>query len=490
VASIAHRTATQKNFAHTFRKRLAWLTLAPILVLPALILFLPPDGLERAKSAQFLGRFHPLAVHFPIALVLLVPVLELTGRSRRFPNLRGSVDFIWILATISGTAAAFLGWCLARSGAYSGRLVTQHMWGGALVAAACWLCWMLHQRALHLAYTLALITSVGLMSWTGYRGGQLVQGENHLTEEMPAGLRKLIGLSPGNAIPARSDPAFFYGAHVEPIFAQNCYSCHGPEKQKSQLRLDSLDALMRGGKHGPVIKAGDVKGSELFRRISLPSSDDDAMPTQGKRHLSANEMKLIELWIAAGAPAKLPANAISGAPANEPPVVAEVTFPEIDPDAVTKARVPLADTVAQLKTRFPNALDYESRSSANLVLDASMLGAKFTDDDVDALKPVAAQMVVADLSGTAVTDRSAALLVTMSHLRVLRLMRTKITDATVSALGGMDHLESLDLFGTPVTPACLKAAEPMPKLKHLYVGETKIPADVPVPETLKGKLLF
>ena len=51
----------------------------------------------------------------------------------------------------------------------------------------------------------------------------------------------------------------------------------------------------------------------------------------------------------------------------------------------------------------------------------------------------------------------------------------------------MDRLESLDLYGTAVTPACLKVVEHLPKLRHLYVGETKIPADVPVPEALKGK---
>ncbi len=477
-----------------FRTRLGLLALVPIFVLAALIVFLPPDGLERARPAQFIGRFHPLTVHFPIALVLLVPLLELAGRSRRFPDLRGSVDFVLALATVSSIGAAILGWCLARSGGYSGRLITQHMWGGVLVAAACWLCWMLRGRlggpSLDFAYALGLLAAVGLVSWTGYRGGQLVEGENHLTEEMPAGLRKLIGLPPGGAIPSGSDRAYFYGAHVEPIFARNCYSCHGPDKQKSQLRLDSYDALMRGGKHGVVIKAGDVKGSELFRRVTLPSSDDDAMPAQGKRHLSANEIKLIELWIAAGAPAKLPANAIPGAPTGEEPIVAEVTFEEIDPAAITKARAPLGQVVAQLKTRFPNVLEYESRSSANLVVDASMLGAKFTDEDVAALKPVAGQIVIADFSGTAVTDRSAALFAEMKRLRVLRLMRTKITDASVLALGGMDRLESLDLFGTAVTPACLKAAEQLPKLQHLYVGETKIPADVPVPESLKAKLLF
>jgi uncharacterized membrane protein len=476
------------------RTRLGLLTLVPILLLPVLIVFLPPDGLERAKTAEFLGRFHPLAVHFPIALILLVPLLELAGRSRRFPGLGASVDFVLALATMSSVGAAILGWCLARSGGYSGRLVTQHMWGGVFVAAACWLCWMLRGRLfgprLDFIYALGLLGAVGLVSWTGYRGGQLVQGENHLTEQMPQGLRKLIGLPAISEIPSGSNRAYFYGAHVEPIFAQHCYSCHGPEKQKSQLRLDSYDALMRGGKHGKVIRAGDVKGSELFRRITLPPSDDDAMPSGGKPPLSANEVKLIELWIAAGASPTLPANAIQGAPTNDAPVVAEVTFEEIDPAAVAKLRAPLGQVVAQLKTRYPNVLEYESRSSANLVVDASMLGAKFTDEDVAALMPVAGQLVMADFSGTAVTDRSAASFAAMKHLRVLRLMHTRITDTSVLALGGLDRLESLDLFGTAVTPACLKTAEQLPKLRHLYAGETKIPADAPIPESLQGKLLF
>ncbi|MEO6965041.1 MAG: DUF2231 domain-containing protein, partial [Acidobacteriaceae bacterium] len=181
------------------RIRLGLLTLAPILLLSALFIFFPPDGLDRATWAQFVGRFHLLTVHFPIALILLVPVLELAGRKGRLPHLSASVDFILVLATLSSLVAATLGWCLARSGGYSGRLVTQHMWGGISVAASCWLCWMLRgyfrSTRLDLIYTLWLLATVGLVSWTGYRGGQLSQGENHLTEQMPAGLRKLIGLS-------------------------------------------------------------------------------------------------------------------------------------------------------------------------------------------------------------------------------------------------------------------------------------------------------
>ena len=433
-----------------WRLRLGLLALAPLLLLSVLFAFLPPDGLEGSSSAQFIGRFHPLTVHFPIALILIVPLLEWAGRNRRFPYLRSSVDFLLALAMLSSLVAATLGWCLARNGGYSGRLVNQHMWGGLSVSAACWLCWMLRGYfrgpRWDSTYLFLLLGTIGLVSWTGYRGGQLSQGENHLTEEMPDGMRKLIGLAP--VVLPRSDPAYFYGAHVEPIFVKHCYSCHGPEKQKGRLRLDSYELLMRGGKHGPVVKAGNAKGSELIRRVTLSRSDDDAMPPQDKRPLTANEIKLLELWIAAGASSTLAANGIKDAPTTQEPVVAEVTFPEVDPAAVTRLRAPLAAVVAQLKQRLPNVLDYESRESANLVIDASALGARFGDDDLAALKPLSEQIVIADLSGTAITDRSAPLLAAMKHARVLRLTNTKITDATVLTLGGLDRLESLDLYGT------------------------------------------
>ncbi|HEV2273198.1 MAG TPA: hypothetical protein VGR96_03490, partial [Acidobacteriaceae bacterium] len=62
--------------------RFKGLALLAILLLVPLFFFLPPDGIERAQWAQFAGRFHFLVIHFPIALILLAPVLELVGRSR------------------------------------------------------------------------------------------------------------------------------------------------------------------------------------------------------------------------------------------------------------------------------------------------------------------------------------------------------------------------------------------------------------------------
>jgi hypothetical protein len=206
--------------------------------------------------------------------------------------------------------------------------------------------------------------------------------------------------------------------------------------------------------------------------------------------LSADEVKLVELWIAAGASPTLAADAIKNAPANAGPIVPEVTFAEVDPVVAAKLRAPLAATVAQLQKRFPDVLSYESRESADLMVNVSLMGAKFGDDDLAALQPLDGQIVIADFSGTAITDRSAAAIAAMKHLRVLRLMRTKITDVTLQALGGLDQLESLSVFGTAVTPASLQVVARLPKLQHLYAGETRIPPDVQVSEAVRSKLSF
>jgi Planctomycete cytochrome C len=343
---------------------------------------------------------------------------------------------------------------------------------------------------LNFIYAFGLVVAVGLVSWTGYRGGQLSQGENDLTEHMPDGLRDWLGLTAEDKGPSAASSTSFFMVRVEPVFAAHCMSCHGPSKQKSRLRLNTYEAVMRGGKHGVVVQAGNVLGSELFHRVTLPVSDDKFMPAEGKRPLSADEVKLLELWIAAGASPTLAADAIKDAPANVAPAVAEVTFAEIDPAAVAKLRAPLAATVAQLQKRFPDVLGYESRGSADLVVNVSLMGAKFGDEDLAALKPLDEEIVIADFSGTAFTDRSAAAIAAMKRLRVPRLMRTKIMDVTMQALGGLDQLESLNVFGTAITPAALQVVAHWPKLQHIYAGETKIPPDVQAAEAVRGKLSF
>ena len=473
------------------RFRLGLAMLAPVLVVLMLVALLPPDGNERADWFQFIGRFHPLLVHFPIALFLLVPVLEIAGRSTRFAYLRLSVNFVLVLATIGATTAAILGWCLGRSGGYSGRLITQHMWGGVVLCLVCWGCWLLSTRLRELGrtYAIALALGAGLVAWTGYRGAQISLGPNHLTEQMPSGLRTLLGVEDNRQASASlADPNTFYGARIQPIFSARCISCHGAEKHKGNLRLDSYRGLMRGGKDGPVVQIGNIQASDLFRRITLPAGHDDFMP-RGKSPLAADQVKIIELWIGAGASDTLAANAIKNAPSGSI-APAEVKFQEIDPIAVAKLRAAIAPVVAQLQKQFPNILDYESRGSADLRLNASILGNKFGDRELEAFAPVSEHIIVADLSRTSVTDQSSAAIAAMKRLHVLRLMDTRLTDITFLRLDNLNQLESLNVYGTPVTSAVLPTIAKLPKLSHFYAGQTGILPGKTVPENLVTKLVF
>jgi hypothetical protein len=234
----------------------------------------------------------------------------------------------------------------------------------------------------------------------------------------------------GLAKPAQPAPDSFFALRVAPLFEAHCIGCHGEKRQKSELRLDSFAAAMRGGKHGAVIRAGQVGESELIVRILLPRTDEKAMPPRGKDPLSADDATVVRLWVAAGASPIQRAGEIKGAP----PVVRKIEIPEFDQAAVEQARAPLAATLEALQARYPAAIAYSSRGSADVEINASLIGPSFGDDDLTALAPLRDRVVRLDLSGTAVTDTSATALAAMSRLRVLRLLNTEVTAKSLSPL--------------------------------------------------------
>ncbi|MCA9542324.1 MAG: hypothetical protein KC620_25680, partial [Myxococcales bacterium] len=95
-------------------------------------------------------------------------------------------------------------------------------------------------------------------------------------------------------------PTVEFTAEVWPILKKSCVRCHGPKKQKGELRLDSRAAAMAGGEDGPVIVAGRPEESDLYRRVSLPHDDEDYMPSKGDP-LTDEQVEVLRRWIAAGA---------------------------------------------------------------------------------------------------------------------------------------------------------------------------------------------
>jgi hypothetical protein len=89
----------------------------------------------------------------------------------------------------------------------------------------------------------------------------------------------------------------FFEEKVRPILAENCYKCHGSEKQKGSLRLDVREAVFAGGESGPVIIPGKPDESALVEAIKWQALE---MPPTGK--LTDNQIATLTEWIRLGAP--------------------------------------------------------------------------------------------------------------------------------------------------------------------------------------------
>lgn len=81
--------------------------------------------------------------------------------------------------------------------------------------------------------------------------------------------------------PASTKANVTYATDIQPIFEKACFRCHGQEKQKGDLELDTLAAALKGGEDGKVIIPGDSKASLLVAAIAQVS-DEVAMPPKHK----------------------------------------------------------------------------------------------------------------------------------------------------------------------------------------------------------------
>jgi mono/diheme cytochrome c family protein len=85
---------------------------------------------------------------------------------------------------------------------------------------------------------------------------------------------------------------------VAAIFASRCVMCHGGAKPAVDLSLDSHEGILNGSLYNLVVKAGDVEGSELIRRVKGLSTP--RMPLNGPPYLADHEIALLEKWVAGG----------------------------------------------------------------------------------------------------------------------------------------------------------------------------------------------
>jgi mono/diheme cytochrome c family protein len=142
----------------------------------------------------------------------------------------------------------------------------------------------------------------------GYRGG----GSDFANEFAFAGLSSpelmrpfyisLIALF-GVALPAAQaitpQEAEFFEKNIRPVLSEQCYKCHGPEKQKAALRVDSRAALLKGTDDGPVVVPGKPEDSSFIK--SLRHEGDSNMPAKADK-LPDTQIAAFTQWVRMGMP--------------------------------------------------------------------------------------------------------------------------------------------------------------------------------------------
>ena len=262
---------------------------------------------------QFLGRLHPMVVHFPLSFLLFAAVLELFTLKSFHSKLRPGINLLVYAGAGSALLAVLMGWLLANIEDYGGETLSVHQWAGLatclLALGTVFLLFLIFRKEQNQYVTIyrgmLFFTATGI-SVTGHFGASLTHGDQYLSSVLPWSST----YSPNNGIDI--DLAVFASGMTEEqqvqlvgqvrvIFAHSCYSCHSSEKIKGELRLDERKFVFAGGESGPVVQPGDPEKSELIRRISLPRAHEDVMPAKGKT-LSPEEIALIGFWVENGAP--------------------------------------------------------------------------------------------------------------------------------------------------------------------------------------------
>lgn len=263
------------------------------------------------------GNLHLLLLHLPVGLMVAAALMELwTWRDAAARRLTGKILAANVWFAVLAAAAGLL---LAEQGGYAEAPLARHRWAGIVCAVTAAAAWWLHARKGKLAGRIGLAALVVATTVAGHYGAVLTHGDGLLAWSKPGKIspRAVADPVPGSdyAAAAAGDTApaaLVEPGKLHPLVELHCVECHGAEKQKGRLRLDSLSEAFKAGRSGDAaVTPGDPGASELMRRILLPADDEEIMPPveDGRAPLTVAEKEELRRWIAslAGRPATVAA---------------------------------------------------------------------------------------------------------------------------------------------------------------------------------------
>ena len=399
--------------------------------------------------SDFVGSFHPLLLHLPIGLWFAVCGLLLASVFVRDSVPRSIVYGLTLATFVSAILTFSAGFILYLGGGYGRATIALHMYSSLafLVSLAIFLfCYGTANRPSFEWLSAGVTTAVLLI--TGHAGGVITHGDpldrapwRIFAERANQELKSVDGVASGR----------IFDSLVVPILEDKCMACHGVERAKGKLKMNTYAALLKGGSKGACLLPGDSAGSLMIQRINLPLDDTKRMPPADKEQLSLDEAAFLDWWVSAALPEEQSIESISFPTKQEAYVQSIMGDNPVAIQArVTKARSKdLLLKYADFQTRYPGLLVQSVVGEALFELNAvSLLG--YDEASVrSALEPLVDSLIRIDWNRRQLDTAWAKLFSTAAVVEVLNLSDSNFSDEDLLLLlSTMPELKKVNLTGT------------------------------------------
>ena len=399
----------------------------------------------------FIGHLHPLLVHLPIGIWIIYILLEVLRKKEKFKQLEEVNTIIFLFGTTAAILSIITGLIQSDNEGYDLNEIFNHQWMaiGTTISFIIYFVFQLIKSLQRLIQYASLLMLFILLSITGHLGGILTHGSSYLNI-LQEETKEIQPLTIKNI-----NQAVVYKDLVQYVLDKNCVTCHGPNKQKGNLRLDNYGHIMEGGKTGKIIQLSQLEKSELIRRIVLDDSDDKHMPPKGKLQLHDFEIQLLNSWVIHGA--------------SSTAVVSSYDSDSIMIQSIKALQKEFSGNQLKKEISRPAIDDIEPNSLKTLQsIGWSLIPLKkgdhyyravaFNVDDsikhaLNVLKTVSDHIIELKLSFSKLNDQDLSELSGFTDLEKLWLDHTSITSNGLKFITSLKHLQYLNIFSTPIEEA-------------------------------------
>jgi len=436
----------------------------------------------------FFGRFHPLVVHLPIGIILFTALLSIIETYKKSSLLSTAINIALIAGFLSAVLAVVSGLSLSSEGGYNNNTLFWHKWIGISVTLLVFIVWLIrrNKKADVTFFKMVLSSwllylSIILISIGGHLGGNMTHGEGYLTKYMPSFLKSIFvskAKPQHQKIIPPLDSVVVYTDIIQPILNVKCISCHNPDKLKGELDLTNIEKIMKGGKSGNTIVAGDLEKSELFHRITLPQSSSKFMPADNQPILTPIEIGFIKRWIESGADYKKNITALQADDKTKYLIAAYLGIDADNNKEIKLPEVPPADSVAIRQLKEMKVIVRSITSKSNL-LDISFVMVQKTSPSqmssmIEKLSSIKQQLYRLDVSNCDLSPEEIKTISGFNRLNKLEIQKNNLNDESIEPLSALQQLTILNAGQNNLTDKSIAVFKKISSLKKINLWQTQV----------------